>query len=90
VKPVSPVIPGLEFAEIKIAEDQDEYGTLPALSIDNGERIVTRWTLSWRERLRVIFKGNIYLHVWRFGQPLQPVLLETTTPDLILPEVPNA
>ncbi len=90
MNPVSPVIPALKHLEIVIARDQDEYQNLPALPIDGGERIITRWRLSWRERLIALVNGNIYLSVWRFRQPLQPVMLDVNEPDLIYDAKPVA
>lgn len=79
MKPQSPVIPGLEKYEIKIAEHQEEYQTLPALKLPDNS-VVTRWRLTWSERLAVLFGGNIFLSIWTFGQPLQPVYLEVHEP----------
>ncbi|QQS33529.1 MAG: hypothetical protein IPM50_02795 [Acidobacteriota bacterium] len=76
MKPVSPIVKGCEDHEIRIAENQDEYETLPALPVDHGQRILTRWSLTWRERLTLLFKGNVYLHVWTFGRPIQPLYME--------------
>ena len=83
MQPISPVIPGLEPYEIKIAESQDEYGTLPALPVDN-QRIITHWRLTWRERLTILFNGSLYLHVWTFNSPLQPLFLEVDEPKLVV------
>ena len=88
MKPISPVIPGLEPFEIKIAEDQPEYETLPALKLHDGT-LVTRWRLTWRERLVALFNGDIYLHVWTFGKPLQPVYLEVDEPAIIVTSNPT-
>lgn len=82
MKPMSPVIPGLESHEVKIAESQDQYQTLPALPVDGGQYLVTRWRLTWRERVQLLFEGTFYLSVWTFGQPLQPLLPDVYPPDL--------
>lgn len=84
MKPISPVIPGLEEYEIKIAENQPEYETLSALPIDDGQRIISRWRLTLRERLTLLLNGDLYLHTWTFGSPLQPVYLEVTEPELLV------
>ena len=83
MQPITPIIPGLEKQEIKIAEGQDEYQTLPALKLSDGT-IITRWRLTWRERLITLFNGDIYLSVLTFGQPLQPLYLEVTEPAILL------
>lgn len=82
MKPISPVLRGLEQHEVKCAEHQDEYETLPLLPIDGGQRVLSRWHLSWRERLVVLFNGSIYLHIFTFNNPVQPVLLEVDEPKL--------
>ena len=82
MKPPSPVIPGQNFPELIIAEHQDEYHNLPAISVSPGI-IITRWELTFWERIRLFFGGSVYLWVWSFGKPLQPVLLETKTPELL-------
>jgi hypothetical protein len=42
--------------------------------------VVTRWHLTWRERLRLLFGGTLWLTVLTFNRPLQPVKLDTTCP----------
>jgi hypothetical protein len=81
MKPVSPVVPGLELREVVLAKDQPEYIPLPAAPVDDGHRIVTRWKLSLAERLRILFTGNLWLSVLTLGKPFPPVLLETENPS---------
>lgn len=80
MKPVSPVIPGLDLPETIFAKDQKEYVPLPAIVADGGTRVITRWKMTWRERLGVFLGGDVWLSVLTFGNPLQPVLLETESP----------
>ena len=47
MKPVVPVIPGVEVPVTEFAKDQPEYMTLP-LWVD-GDRVISRWRLTWRE-----------------------------------------
>jgi hypothetical protein len=62
-----------------IAKDQPEYKPLPAHIAHNQQgEIVTCWKLSFRERIRLLFFGRLWLSVWTFNRPLQPVFL---TPD---------
>ena len=66
------------FPEVIFAENQDEYESLPALQLDDREcTVVSRWKMSWRERLHVLFSGDLYVYVMTFGKPLQPYVLET-------------
>ena len=82
MKPISPVIVGFEDLEIVYAKDQPEYLPLPALPYDNGNGIITHWRLSWKERLRALFVGDLYLRVLTFKKPLQPISLSTEKPEL--------
>lgn len=82
--PAQPVLPGqLHFhvLETVFAKDQPEYLPLPAIVTDDGT-VITRWKLSWRERLRVMFSGNLYLSQMTFGEPLQPQLPSVDEPQL--------
>jgi len=81
VKPITPIVPGHDLPVVEFAKDQPEYFTLPAHRTLDGV-VVTRWQLSWRERLRVLLRGNLWLHVHTFNQPLQPVLLEVVPPEV--------
>ncbi len=69
------------------AKHQGEYVSLPAFydySNLDGERhfgrVVHCWKLSWRERLRVILSGRMWVQVLTFEKPLQPVRLATEKP----------
>lgn len=79
MKPISPVIPGVKTPEVVYAKDQPPYIPLPAYREGDGT-ITTRWQLSWKERLQVLFKGCIWLSVMTFNKPLQPVQLGTKCP----------
>jgi hypothetical protein len=53
--------------------------TLPAIVDANGV-VTSRWRLTWRERLRVLFGGSVYLQSHTFGRQLQPVALTLDEP----------
>ena len=80
MKPVSPIIPGVKLPETVYAKDQPEYQPLPVFKIDDGT-VLSRWKLSWRERLRALFQGDVYLFVCTFNAPLQPVMLQVERPQ---------
>jgi hypothetical protein len=84
MQPVSPVIPGFEEHELTYGKDQPEYMPLPALrvNVEGDDGIVTRWRPSWRERLRLIFGGDVFLYVKTFGGRLQPVMLKIEKPEV--------
>jgi hypothetical protein len=77
----------IEFPQqtVVIAKDQPEYNPLPAYRFGDAEgRIACCWSLSWRERLRVLFTGRIWHQILTFNQPLQPQLLTIEKPDMPL------
>jgi hypothetical protein len=67
-----------EGYNIIIAKDQKEYLPLPAFhsNIYNREdetgNVVSCWKLTWRERVKLLFTGRLYLSQLTFNQPLQP------------------
>ena len=71
----------IEFPEQNsvLAEDQPEYLPLPSHRADDGE-VISCWSLSWRERLRVLWTGRLWLRQLTFGELLQPQLLEVESP----------
>lgn len=72
MKPVSPIIKGYEDHEVVYARNQPQYLPLPVLPIEDS--LLSRWKLSWSERIAVLFGRDLYLYVTTFGQPLQPLL----------------
>lgn len=62
-----------------LAKDQPEYQPLPAHRTDDGE-VISCWSLSWRERLRVLWTGRLWLRQLTFGELMQPQLLEVESP----------
>jgi len=67
------------------AENQPEYLPLPAFKDENGV-VISCWRLSFRERLRILFKGNIWLSLLTFNKPLTPSIITTDKSDLFLPD----
>lgn len=82
MKPVQPIVKGFEHLEVVYAKDQPEYLPLPALPLNLGNLILTRWRLTWRERIRIFFHGDLYLQVHTFRNPLQPLLPSVTAPKV--------
>ena len=68
---VSPSRP-IDGQHIVYAADQPEYQPLPVWRRQQGQ-VVSRWRLTWRERIAVLFGRDMYLEVLTFGQPLQPI-----------------
>lgn len=71
----------IEFpqANVVFAKDQPEYQPLPAHRAPDGT-VTTCWSLSWRERLRVLVTGRIYFSQLTFNAPLQPQLPSVDAP----------
>lgn len=61
------------------AENQPEYLPLPVHKTQNGT-VCSCWKLSFRERLKVLFTGKVWMLVLTFNQPLQPQLPSIDTP----------
>ena len=64
------------------AKNQPPYLPLPAYRTDDGQ-VISCWGLSFRERLRVLLKGRVYLKLLTFNQPLQPQRISTNLNELI-------
>jgi len=63
------------------AEDQPQYGSLPVYKDDEqGGRVFHCWQMSWKERLRALFTGKIWVNVLNFNKPLQPIILMVKNP----------
>lgn len=84
--PASPVAYDPEtrwgISEITYAKDQPEYIPLPALRFSDG-LVVTRWNLSWKERLHILFGGSVFLGLLTFNNPLQPIRISTSVQDVV-------
>jgi hypothetical protein len=77
---------------VVFAKDQPEYLPLPAYRVpgDSYGRVVFCWKPSLRERLRVLWSGELWHTVMTFNHPLQPQLLEAKRPDYIPTETQDA
>ena len=62
----------IDGMEVVYAADQPEYQPLPVWRWPDGT-LITRWRLTWRERIRALLGGDLYLQVMTFGNPLQPL-----------------
>ena len=86
MKPVSPVALDPEdrwgVSEIVFAKDQPEYIPLPALKFQDG-LVVTRWSLSFWERVSILFGDSVYLGLLTFNNPLQPIRISTSVEEVV-------
>ena len=76
-----------KFKEVNVtfAENQPEYIPLPAFVNKSAEgEVITCWNLSFKERLRVLFKGEIWLSLMTFNKPLTPTFITTKKEDVLI------
>lgn len=82
-----------KFPEVNVtyAENQPEYLPLPVFKDKQEEGLVVScWGMTWRERFTVLFKGEIWLSVMTYHQPLTPVnLFAKKSEILIVPKKPT-
>lgn len=62
---------------IVYGENQKEYNPLPGLYFkDNKGPVITCWKLNFKERLKIIFSGKLWLQQLTFNAPLQPIKMD--------------
>lgn len=74
----------IDFPEGKhiFAEHQPEYQRLPtAVSAHTDGCTASCWKLTWRERLRLLFTGRLWIEQLTFHRPLQPIRPSVDKPD---------
>lgn len=72
----------LQGDEYIYGANQPQYMPLPARTLDGPEAIViTEWQLTEEERALIAAGENIRLSVMTWGEKLQPLKLEITTPE---------
>ena len=64
--PMDQIIPGFDVPTVVYAKDQPEYLPLPAWRGEDGT-VVTRWHLSFLERLKIAIGGSLWLTVLTFN-----------------------
>lgn len=72
----------VEFPQTNViyGEGQPEYWPLPAHRTDDG--IVTScWHAGWLDRIRILFRGRVYVRTMTFRQRLQPIAVDTCFVD---------
>lgn len=80
MKPIS--FPGCNAV---YAKDQPEYLPLPVYRSDTVHgQVVSCWKLSFIERLKLLITGKLWLSVFTFRGPLQPVLPTTKKNEVLI------
>ncbi len=63
------------------AKNQLPYIPLPVYEdAEQGGRVFHCWSLSFFEKIHVLFTGKVWVNVCNFNQPLQPLKLMTSDP----------
>ena len=76
----------IEFPEVNCtyAKDQPEYLPLPVFkSAEPHGECISCWELTWRERIKLLFTGKMWLSMLTFHKPLTPVRPTVNKADLI-------
>ena len=82
----------LEFKEQNcvIAKNQSQYTPLPAHRVDESEgRVIFCMGLSFKERLRILVFGKLWVSLMMFGMPLTPSHFTTKKSDYFHYECPE-
>lgn len=74
----------IEFPEqtIVIAKNQPEYLPMPAHVAEDGT-VTCCWSLTLRERVTLLFTGQIWQQILTFNNPLQPQRLDVVKPSTL-------
>lgn len=69
-------------SNIVFGEGQEEYQPLPAFvdPEDPRREVISCWRLGWRERLRLLVTGRVWLRQLTFRSPLQPQVAQVDYP----------
>ena len=78
----------IDFKERNIifAKDQSEYQSLPAYknkNEGNSGEVVSCWSLSFRERIKVLFSGKLYVSLMTFNKTLNPTYITVNKEEVI-------
>lgn len=76
----------IEFPEHNavFAKDQPPYKPLPVFKEESSRgELISCWQLSWRERLRILYTGKLWLAMLTFNKPPMPMLPTTQKSDVL-------
>lgn len=77
----------IKFPEHNVvyAENQEEYQPLPAWKNNSPQgEVVSCWQLSFKERLKVLFTGKLWVCLLSFNKPLTPSFFTTKKEDVLV------
>lgn len=68
---------------VVFAKDQPEYQPLPALRIDSPQgEVVSCWKMSFKERIKALITGRVWLSLMSFNKPLTPSYMSVNRKDV--------
>ena len=72
------------------AKDQPEYHPLPALKLNTPEgEVISCWQMSFKERMKVLLTGKVWLSLMSFNKPLTPSYMSVNRDEVFsIPENP--
>lgn len=82
-----------KFKESNVVFGENQPGYLPSPAfLDSGEQgeVVICWELSLRERLRILFKGVMWVSLPSFHRSLAPIFITTKKSDVLITEEVDA
>jgi len=73
-----------EHQNTVFAKDQPQYQSLPALRLEDspGGEVITCWGLSFKERLKILFTGKMWVSLMMFGKDVTPSYLSVNREEV--------
>ena len=77
----------IKFKEqnVVFAENQPEYNPLPAFinkDTNSMGQVISCWELSFKERVKILFTGKMWVSICAFGKPLSPSFFTVNKSDI--------
>lgn len=63
-------------------ENQPQYIPLPVNESKDGYRVISCWKMTFKDRLRALFTGRVYVASLTYRSPLQPLNVDTSFKEL--------
>ncbi len=69
-------------ATVMLAADQPHYNPMPVYRVASGQEqeVISCWELEPDELALIQQTGRVWLRVWTFGRPPEPVMLQAASP----------
>lgn len=79
------------FPEVNkvLAENQPEYQKLPVFHDVESGQIICAYKLNFRDKVRILFGGKVWVSVLTFNRGFQPIFLTTKKSDVLITTKPE-